>query len=111
MEKIGLKQPSIFESIYNKLNNKNVVTIKEIKELLTDSELIDFKVYLRIFSKTIFRVYSKDYSDDKIHQIMVLRREFYLDDPTDLEERNELIEHFESVEDYESCMKINKVNK
>lgn len=103
-----MKQPAIFESIYGKLNNKDIVCINEIKELLTKSEFVDFKTYTRIFSKTIFRVYRKDLPEDKIHQIMVLRREFYADDPKDNEEYCELIEYFESCEDYESCQKINK---
>lgn len=104
-----MKQPAIFESIYGKLSDKDTVTINEIKELLTHSEFVDFKIYIRIFSKTIFRVYKEDLPEDKIHQIMVLRREFFIDDPTDKEEYSELIEYFESCEDYESCQKINKV--
>ena len=104
-----MKQPAIFESIYSKLNDKDIVNIEEIKELLTKSEYVDFKTYLRIFSKTIFRVYRKDLTEDKIRQIMVLRREFYVDDPTDKDDYNELIEYFESYEDYESCQKINTV--
>jgi len=109
MEDIRMKQPAIFESIYSKLSDKDTVTINEIKDLLTHSEFVDFKTYIRIFSKTIFRVYRKDLPEDKIHQIMVLRREFYVDDPKDIEEYNELIEYFESEEDYESCQKINKI--
>ena len=107
MENIRMKQPAIFEAIYSKLSDKDTVTINKIKKLLTKSEYIDFKTYLRIFSKTLFRVYWKDLSYDKIRQIMVLRREFYIDDPTDIEEYNELIKYFESEEDYESCHKIN----
>lgn len=103
-----MKQPAIFDSIYSKLNNNDTVSINKIKELLTQSEFVDFKTYIRIFSKTIFRVYKKDLPEDKIHQIMVLRREFYVDDPTDKDEYSELIEYFESYEDYESCQKINK---
>lgn len=103
-----MKQPAIFKSIYDKLNDKDIVTINEIKTLLSQSEFVDFKTYIRIFSKTIFRAYYKELSDDKVHQIMVLRREFYIDEPTDNEEYSELIEYFESCEDYESCQKINK---
>lgn len=101
-----MKQPAIFESIYSKLSDKDTVTINEIKNLLTQSEFVDFKTYVRIFSKTIFRVYKDTIPDEKIHQIMVLRREFYVDDPTDNEEYSELIEYFESEEDYLSCQKI-----
>jgi len=103
-----MKQPAIFESIYSKLSDKDTVTINEIKELLTKSEYVDFKTYLRIFSKTIFRVYRKDLTEEKIHQIMVLRREFYCDEPKDNEDYCELIEYFELCEDYESCQKINE---
>lgn len=104
-----MKQPAIFESIYNKLTDKDIVHIEEIKELLTKSEFVDFKTYLRIFSKTMFRVYKKDFTEDKIRQIMVLRREFFVENPTDMEDYNELIEYFESYEDYESCQKINTI--
>lgn len=103
-----MKQPAIFEYVYNKLIDKNSIEINDIKKVLGESDFRDFKTYIRIFSKTIFRVYYKDLTEDKIHQIMVLRREIYVDDPTDEEEYNELIEHFECVEDYESCLKINK---
>lgn len=108
---IRMKQPAIFESIYNKLTDKKAVNIDEIKTLLSKSEFIDFKTYIRIFSKTIFRAYGKDLPEDKIHQIMVLRREVFIDDPVDKDEYNELIEHFESVEDYESCQKLIKTKK
>ena len=111
MSEVKMKQPSIFEHIYNKFVDKESVTMDEIKELLTKTELMDFKTYLRIFSKTIFRVYSKDFSSEKTRQIMVLRREFYCDDPSDKDEYKELIEYFEDVEDYESCQKINANKK
>ena len=106
-----MKQPAIFESIYNKLIDKETVSIDEIKTILTKNEFIDFKTYIRIFSKTIFRAYGKDLPKDKIYQIMVLRREIYIDDPSDKEEYTELIDFFELTEDYESCLKLNKTKK
>jgi hypothetical protein len=106
-----MKQPAIFESIYNKLTDRESVSIDEIKTLLTVNEFIDFKTYIRIFSKTIFRAYGKELPEDKIHQIMVLRREIYIDDPVDQDEYKELIDHFESVEDYESCQRLIKTKK
>ena len=108
---MSMKQPAIFESIYNKLIDKETVSIDEIKTILTKNEFIDFKTYIRIFSKTIFRAYGKDLPKDKIYQIMVLRREIYIDDPSDKEEYTELIDFFELTEDYESCLKLNKTKK
>jgi len=105
-----MKQPAIFESIYNKLNDKEPSSIDEIKNLLTNSEFRDFKTYIRIFSKTIFRIYYKEVTQNTIRKIMVLRREVYIDDPTDDTEYQELIDYFEDTEDYESCQKINKSN-
>lgn len=104
---MGMKQPSILEHLYKKLNDKDSITIDEIKKVLGESDFRDFKTYIRLFSKTIFRAYKDSITDDKIAQIMVVRRELYLDDPTDEEEYKELIEYFEDEEDYESCLKIN----
>lgn len=106
-----MKQPAIFESIYNKLTDKESVSIDEIKTILTKREFVDFKTYIRIFSKTIFRAYGKDLPKDKIYQIMVLRREIYIDDSTDEEEYRELIDFFELIEDYESCQRLIKTKK
>ena len=108
MTQIRMKQPAIFERIYRKLNDSDIPTVNKIRELLTQSEFIDFKTYLKIFSKTMFRVNHKEMSDNNIHQIMVLRREFYIDEPTDNDEFDELIKYFESDEDYESCQRITK---
>ena len=108
---MSMKQPAIFESIYNKLTDKETVSIDEIKTILTKSEFIDFKTYIRIFSKTIFRAYGKDLPKEKIRQIMVLRREIYIDDPSDKEEYTELIDFFELTEDYESCQKLIRTKK
>lgn len=108
---MSMKQPAIFESIYNKLTDKESVSIDEIKTILTKREFVDFKTYIRIFSKTIFRAYGKDLPKDKIYQIMVLRREIYIDDSTDEEEYRELIDFFELIEDYESCQRLIKTKK
>lgn len=103
-----MKQPAIFDSLYNELKNKDSVTIDGIKKLLSDKEYMEFKTFIRLFSKTIFRAYKDSMSEEKIFQIMVLRREVFIDDPKDNEEYEELIEYFESIEDYESCQKIKK---
>lgn len=103
-----MKQPTIITYVYNKLLDKESIEIDDIKNVLGESEFRDFKTYIRIFSKTIFRVHYKDLTDDKIRQIMVLRREIFVDDPTDKDEYQELIKYFEDEEDYESCSKINK---
>ena len=107
MEKIRMKQPSIFENIFKKLKDKDIPTINELKRLLSESEFIDLKTYTRIFSKTIFRVYKNELPENNVRQIMVLRRALYIDEPIDNDEYSELIEYFESYEDYESCQKIN----
>lgn len=103
-----MNQPSVVEYVYKKLSDKDSITIEDIKNVLGETDFITFKTYIRLFSKTTFRVYNKDFTDNKIRQIMVVRREIYVDDPTDEEEYSELIEYFEDVEDYESCLKINK---
>lgn len=103
-----MSQPKIVEFVYKKLSDKDSITIDDIKNALGESDFRNFKTYIRLFSKTIFRVYMNDLTEDKIRQIMVVRREIYIDDPTDEEEYCELIEYFEDVEDYESCLKINK---
>lgn len=101
-----MSQPKVVEYVYNKLSDKDSITIDDIKNALGETDYMTFKTYMRLFSKTIFRVYNKDLAEDKIHQIMVLRREIYIDDPTDEEEFNELIEYFEGEEDYETCLNI-----
>ena len=103
-----MRQPTIIAYVYDKLSDKDAICIDDIKNVLGESDFRDFKTYIRLFSKTLFRTNFKDITEDKVHQIMVLRREIYVDDPTDEEEYKELIEYFEDEEDYESCLKINK---
>ena len=81
---------------------------KQIKQLLTESEYIDFKTYIRVFSKTVFKAYSNEMDAEKIKNIMFLRREIFMDEPVDEEEAKELIDYFESIEDYETCLNIKR---
>lgn len=101
-----MKLPSIIKNIYNNLIDKDIVTIDEIKKILGDDDYKEFKIFIKIFTLTVFKVYYDELSKDKIRQIMILRREIYIDEPTDENEFNELINYFENEEDYESCQKI-----
>lgn len=102
---------NIIDKTYEKLEGKDV-TYENIKSSFENERDFDtLRMFLTIYVKGVFRVYYNDHTEDHIKKVMEIRREFYLHDPEDPEEYNELMEYFESIEDYETCIKLKKNDK
>lgn len=102
---------NIIDKTYEKLEGKDV-TYENIKDSFENERDFDtLRMFLSIYVKGIFRVYYSKHSEDHIKKVMEIRREFYVHDPEDSEEYEELMNYFESVEDYESCIRLKKNNK
>lgn len=102
---------NFIDKTYDKLEGKDV-TYENIKASFVEERDFDtLRKFLSIYAKGVFRVYYQKHSAEHIRKVMEIRREFYLHEPNDPEEYDELMEYFESVEDYESCIKLKKNNK
>lgn len=112
---------NIIDRTYDKLKGQDV-TYENIKNSFAHERDFDtLRIFLTIYVKGVFRVYYDKHSEDHIRKVMEIRKAFYLHEPDDIdskdvdeyeklmkEEYEELMQYYESVEDYETCISLKK---